>query len=120
MSRNQQPQPWCKDKRLVWVLAALVLMWLLVTTVLFLFSLATILSLFPWQNWDWRWLALLGLIFLSAGVLYLTRRRVWNRLFDLTGFRGKTLWDLLGLLIVPAVIALAGWWLSEISTQTQQ
>jgi hypothetical protein len=32
-------------------------------------------------------------------------RRVWNRLFDWTGFRGKTLWDLLGLLIVPLFIA---------------
>lgn len=32
-------------------------------------------------------------------------RRAWNRLFDLTGFRGKTLWDLLGLLIVPLFIA---------------
>jgi hypothetical protein len=47
-------------------------------------------------------------------------RRVWNRLFNLTGFRGKTLWDLLGLLIVPLVIALAGWYLSEMSTQKQQ
>jgi hypothetical protein len=47
-------------------------------------------------------------------------RRVWNRLFDWTGFRGKTLWDLLGLLIVPLVIALAGWWLSEVSTRNQQ
>jgi len=47
-------------------------------------------------------------------------RRIWNRLFDLTGFRGKTLWDLLGLLIVPVVIALAGWWLSEVSTRNQQ
>jgi hypothetical protein len=39
---------------------------------------------------------------------------------DWTGFRGKTLWDLLGLLIVPVVIALAGWWLSEVSTRNQQ
>jgi uncharacterized protein YjbI with pentapeptide repeats len=44
----------------------------------------------------------------------------WNRLFDLTGFRGKTLWDLLGLLIVPVVIALAVWYLSEVSRQNQQ
>jgi uncharacterized protein YjbI with pentapeptide repeats len=47
-------------------------------------------------------------------------RRLWNRLFDSTGFRGKTLWDFIGLLIVPLVIALAGWWLSEISTRNQQ
>jgi uncharacterized protein YjbI with pentapeptide repeats len=47
-------------------------------------------------------------------------RRIWNRLFDFTGFRGKTLWDLLGLLIVPVVIALAGWYLSEVSRQNQQ
>jgi hypothetical protein len=47
-------------------------------------------------------------------------RSIWNRLFDLTGFRGKTLWDFLGLLIVPVVIALAGWYLSEVSTRNQQ
>jgi uncharacterized protein YjbI with pentapeptide repeats len=47
-------------------------------------------------------------------------RRAWNRLFNLTGFRGKTLWNWLELLIVPVVIALAGWWLSEVSTQKQQ
>ena len=104
MNQDQQPRPWWKDNRLVWALAVLVLTWLLTITILFLFPLTTILSLFHWQSWDWRWLALLGLIFLSAGVLYLTIRHVWNRLFDLTGFRGKTLWDLLGLLIVPLVI----------------
>jgi hypothetical protein len=47
-------------------------------------------------------------------------RSVWNRLFNLTGFRGKTLWDLLGLLIVPVVIALAGWYLSEVSMNQSQ
>jgi uncharacterized protein YjbI with pentapeptide repeats len=47
-------------------------------------------------------------------------RRGWNRLFDLTGFRGKTLWDLLGLLVVPAVLALGGWWLSDASARNQQ
>jgi uncharacterized protein YjbI with pentapeptide repeats len=44
-------------------------------------------------------------------------RRDW---LGLLGLRGKTLWDLLGLLIVPIVIALAGWWLSEVSTRNQQ
>jgi uncharacterized protein YjbI with pentapeptide repeats len=47
-------------------------------------------------------------------------KRTGNRLFDLTGFRGKTLWDFLGLLIVPAVLALGGWWLGNVSTQKQQ
>jgi hypothetical protein len=76
MNQDQQPRPWWKDSQLVWVLAALVLTWLLMTTILFLFPLPTILSMLPWQSWDWRWLVLLGLIFLSAGVLYLTIRRV--------------------------------------------
>jgi uncharacterized protein YjbI with pentapeptide repeats len=120
MNQDQQPRLWWRDKRLVWVLAALVLIWLLTITILFLFPLPTIPSLFSWRSWDWRWLVLLGLIFLSAGVLYLTMRRVWYRLFNLIGFRGKTLWDLMSLLIVPIVIALAGWWLSEVSRQNQQ
>jgi hypothetical protein len=120
MNQDQQPRPWWKNTRLVWALAVLVLTWLLTTTILFLFPLTTILFLFPWRSWDWRWLVLLGLTFLSAGVLYLTVRGVWNRLFDLTGLRGKTLWDFIGLLIVPLVIALAGWWLSEISTRNQR
>ena len=47
-------------------------------------------------------------------------RRVRYRLFDLTGFQDKKLWDFLGLLIVPIVIALAGWWLSDVSTRRQQ
>jgi hypothetical protein len=47
-------------------------------------------------------------------------RRAWDKFYGLTGFRGKTIWDLLGLLIVPVVIALAGWWLSEVSTRNQQ
>jgi uncharacterized protein YjbI with pentapeptide repeats len=47
-------------------------------------------------------------------------RRAGNRLFDLMGCRGKTLWDFLGLLIVPVVIVLAGWWLSEASARSQQ
>jgi hypothetical protein len=34
-------------------------------------------------------------------------RSVWNRLFNLTGFRGKTLWDWMSLLIVPLVIVAA-------------
>jgi uncharacterized protein YjbI with pentapeptide repeats len=34
-------------------------------------------------------------------------RRVWNRLSDLMGFRGKTLWDWMALLIVPLVIVAA-------------
>jgi uncharacterized protein YjbI with pentapeptide repeats len=34
-------------------------------------------------------------------------RRVGNRLFDLTGCRGKTLWDWMSLLIVPLVIVAA-------------
>jgi hypothetical protein len=39
---------------------------------------------------------------------------------DWLGFRDKTLWNVLELLIVPLVIALAGWWLSEVSTRNQQ
>ena len=31
-------------------------------------------------------------------------RHIWNRLFNLTGFHGKTAWDWLGLLLVPVVI----------------
>jgi uncharacterized protein YjbI with pentapeptide repeats len=123
MNQDQQPRRWwdgAKDNWIVLALVALVITWLLTTTILFRFPLTTILSLFRWQSWDWRWLVLLGLIFLSAGVLYLTVRRVWNRLFDLMGFRGKTIWDLFGLLIVPVVIVLAGWWLGNVSTQKQQ
>ena len=44
-------------------------------------------------------------------------RRDW---LGFLGFRGKTVWDLMGLLTVPLVIALAGWWLSEVSTRNQQ
>jgi hypothetical protein len=31
-------------------------------------------------------------------------RHIWNRLFNLTGFHGKTVWDWLGLLLVPVII----------------
>jgi Pentapeptide repeats (8 copies) len=31
-------------------------------------------------------------------------RHIWNRLFNLTGFLGKTMWDWLGLLLVPVMI----------------
>jgi hypothetical protein len=31
-------------------------------------------------------------------------RHIWNRLLNLTGFRGKTMWDWLGLLLVPVII----------------
>jgi uncharacterized protein YjbI with pentapeptide repeats len=46
-------------------------------------------------------------------------RRVWNRLFDLTGLRGKTLWDWMSLLIVPLILALAGWVLSGVGQQIE-
>src|ERR687895_261994 len=34
-------------------------------------------------------------------------RRVWNKLFNSTGFQGKTLWDWMSFLIVPFVIVAA-------------
>jgi uncharacterized protein YjbI with pentapeptide repeats len=56
----------------------------------------------------------------EQGVIRLKRRLRWNKWVDRAGFRGKTPWDWMSLLIVPLVIALAGWWLSQVSTRNQQ
>jgi hypothetical protein len=47
-------------------------------------------------------------------------RHVCNKLFNLTGFRGKTLWDLMGLLIVPLVILGATWVLNYFEGQREE
>jgi uncharacterized protein YjbI with pentapeptide repeats len=52
---------------------------------------------------------------------------LWDKVKDLSGFwgytdpngkyyRGKTLWDLLKLLIVPTILVFAAWWLSNASS----
>jgi hypothetical protein len=56
----------------------------------------------------------------EASRRYLTVRHVCNKLFNLTGFRGKTLWDLMGLLIVPLVILGATWVLNYFEGQREE
>jgi uncharacterized protein YjbI with pentapeptide repeats len=56
----------------------------------------------------------------EASQRYLTVRRVCNKLFNLTGFRGKTLWDLMGLLIVPLVILGATWVLNYFEGEREE
>jgi hypothetical protein len=73
MNQDQQPQPWWKDNRLAWALAALTLAGLLITTILGC-----------WQGWAWtellwRWIELLIIpVVLGAGAFWFntqTRRR---------------------------------------------
>src|SRR5918999_5801174 len=65
--------------------------------------------------WLWR-----GRRAEEASRRYLTMRRVCNKLFHLTGFRGKTLWDLMGLLIVPLVILGATWVLNYFEGEREE
>jgi uncharacterized protein YjbI with pentapeptide repeats len=48
------------------------------------------------------------------------RRTLRNRLWDRTGFRNKTVWDLLQLLIVPIMLAAIGYWFTTQQDLRQQ
>jgi hypothetical protein len=50
----------------------------------------------------------------------LKRQRRWERLGSALGFRGKTLWDLLQLLIIPIVLAGLGFWFNKNETIRQE
>jgi uncharacterized protein YjbI with pentapeptide repeats len=64
----------------------------------------------------WAALALCVLVAVLAYLSYLrfVQHRPW---LDRTGFESKAWWDVLQLLIVPAVLVVGGWWLSRSERQ---
>lgn len=50
-------------------------------------------------------------------------RRIWRRVYGLSGFQGKTLWDwlqLLGTLAIPIVVAGGIWWLNTTERRAER
>ena len=48
------------------------------------------------------------------------KRTLWSKLWDRTGLRGKTLWDVLQLLVVPLVLLALGYSLTSAQQSAQQ
>jgi hypothetical protein len=66
-----------------------------------------------WIVRSWHWLvalATLALLLVWGGYLRLVRGQPWA---DWTGFEEKTLWDWMGLLVVPAVLAIGAYFFSR-------
>lgn len=58
-------------------------------------------------------------VFLAAGLAAFLRVLVQTIRADNMGFQSKTFWDWMGLLLVPAVLALAGLWFSRVQKATE-
>ncbi len=69
------------------------------------------------SRWQQRLVTILVIAVILAGVITLIT--IGYR-FDWTGFARKTLWDWLGLLIVPVVLAIAGFWLNQIQKSREE
>lgn len=74
-------------------------------------------KLFSLRHKVGRLLIVVVFIALFAGVLALI---AFGYSFSWTGFSRKTLWDWLQLLIIPVVLAVGGFWLSQIQKRNEQ
>jgi hypothetical protein len=62
----------------------------------------------------------LGIILLTAILIFLAGDYAGLGIFSWAGVRGKTLWDWLQLLIIPAVLAGAAWWLQRAERRAER
>ncbi len=72
------------------------------------------------QNWRRIVLAIIILLLVSLLIWVGYVRLVTGRWPDWTGFGTKTLWDLMQLLIIPAILAVGAYWLNESARKREQ
>jgi uncharacterized protein YjbI with pentapeptide repeats len=97
MNQDQRPQPWWKDNRLAWALAALALIGLLIT-----------LLLGYWLSWEWT-----GLVGIKE------KDPTWAMRVDVVR-DPKFLWDWLELLIIPVVLGAGALWFNNQTRKSEQ